>query len=92
MGDSSRVIIAREPAMAAIVHATLFVTGLVTGYLVDAALHSAGAAAHPRADPATSPVPPRPLPATRQAGRGGAARWDGPTDPPGTRGRSPWRP
>lgn len=36
MGDSSWVIMAADPRMAAIVHAVLFVTGLVTGYVVDA--------------------------------------------------------
>jgi hypothetical protein len=36
MGDSSWVIMAANPKMAAIVHAVLFTTGLVTGYAVDA--------------------------------------------------------
>lgn len=36
MGDSSWVIMAADPSMAALVHGMLFGTGLVTGYLVDA--------------------------------------------------------
>src|SRR4051794_13803871 len=36
MGDSSWVIMAANPRMAAVVHAILFTTGLATGYLVDA--------------------------------------------------------
>ncbi|HYO41268.1 MAG TPA: putative manganese transporter [Nocardioidaceae bacterium] len=35
MGDSSWVIMAANPRMAAVVHTVLFVTGLVTGYTVD---------------------------------------------------------
>ncbi|WP_298989272.1 putative manganese transporter [uncultured Pseudokineococcus sp.] len=36
MGDSSWVIIAGEPVTALVVHAVLLVTGVVTGYVVDA--------------------------------------------------------
>jgi hypothetical protein len=70
MGDSSWVLLAANPRMAAIVHATLFLTGLVTGYLVDAA----GIRPRLRRPPATAtataagsvPVPPRTVLAPRE--------------------------
>jgi hypothetical protein len=50
MGDSSWVIIAADPALALRIHLLLFVVGLATGYLVDAA----GFAPRTRRTPAAS--------------------------------------
>lgn len=64
MGDSSWVIMAANPRMAAVVHATLFLTGLVTGYLVDAAGIRPPLRRAPGTEPAREPAT---RPATRPA-------------------------
>lgn len=71
MGDSSWVIMAADPGAALRVHAILFATGLVTGYLVDAAgiappvRRAAPSATRPGAQPAVRPAP---QPAARPSG------------------------
>ncbi len=94
MGDSSWVLMAADPRMAAVVHAVLFLTGLVTGYLVDALGIRPGlrdpADAMSAAAPASVPGPRTELAALRsrvtlvaRAGRNGDVRSERPVGPAG---------
>jgi hypothetical protein len=57
MGDSSWVVIAHDPAFALRIHCLLFVTGMCTGYAVDALGLRPRGAAVPVAVPVPAPVP-----------------------------------